>query len=382
MTVIRVKGFKIFRDKKPPYKLRCYHRGTGQKINLDAAPIGSVAFLAECQKINALAESSKARDRKPGTLGELIGTYFATEHFRETLSDRTRKDYRKVADYLAPIVDTPVHRIDTPLIAAIHDKAASKLGWRQANMLRTLLFEVFRYCIPKGLIAGNPAIAVIPKPRPKTRPRANRPWTVAELIHVVDTAPPHIAAVIALIAATGLDPSDALRLRRDQIESGVVWAARGKTGRNVPLPITGRLKAALDAVPPHGAETILATTKGTPWTYDGFASGWHRWKKKMANAGTILPDLTPKGLRHTVGTVLREGGMSLRQIADFLGQSEEAMAHWYSRDADLTERNRITAELLNTEIARRRELSNSVAKPSNPMKGSSDDRSYNTDNKR
>jgi len=40
----------------------------------------------------------------------------------------TRRDYRKCADFLEPIRDTPIHVIDTPLIAGIHDKAAKKLA--------------------------------------------------------------------------------------------------------------------------------------------------------------------------------------------------------------------------------------------------------------
>lgn len=368
MSVIRVKGFKIFNDRHG--KARCYHRATGHKIDLDTAPIGSAAFFAECERIRALAEALKAKEPKPGTLGGLITAYYQTEHFRDTLSDRTRRDYRKVADYLAPIMDTPAHRLDTPLIAAIHDKAAAKMGWRQANMLRTFLYEVFRYCIPKGLIATNPAAAVIPKPRPKAQPRANRPWQVAELVFVVENAPPHIAAVVALIAATGLDPSDALALRRDKIKDGVVRANRGKTGRDVSLPITGRLRAALDAAPKHDAVTVLATSKGKPWTYNGLSTAWHRWKTRQAEAGTIHADLTLKGLRHTVGTILREGGLNLRQIADYLGQSEEAMAHWYSRDADLSERNRIAADVLDSEIERRTQVVKPFAKTVKPARGS------------
>lgn len=364
MSIIRVKGFKIFKDRHG--KPRCYHRATGHKIDLDAAPLGTAEFFAECERIRALAEAMKAKEPKAGTLGGLIAAYYQTEHFRDTLSDRTRKDYRKVADYLAPIMDTPAHRLDTPLVSAIHDKAARKLGWRQANMLRTFLCEVFRYCIPKGLAVSNPAVAVIPKPRPKSLKRANRPWTIAELIFVIENAPPRVAATIALIAATGLDPTDALELQRSQIDNGTLRAKRGKTGRVVSLPITGRLRAALDAAPKHDAVTILATSKGKPWTYDGFATAWHRWKAKQAEADTIPSDLTLKGLRHTVGTILREGGMSLRQIADFLGQSEEAMAHWYSRDADLTERNRIAADVLDSELTRRAEVVKPFPKTVNP----------------
>ena len=58
-------------------------------------------------------------------LAGLIKGYFETGHFAN-LAEATRRDYRKCADFLAPIRDTPVHVIDTPLIAGIHDKAAKK----------------------------------------------------------------------------------------------------------------------------------------------------------------------------------------------------------------------------------------------------------------
>lgn len=126
MTRIQVKGFKIFADRHG--KIRCYHRRTRHKIDLDAIEIGSAEFFAECQKIQALSDAIKAKEAKPGTLGGLIAYYYSTEHFKDTLSDRTRADYRRVANYLAPIANTPVTAINTPLIASIHDRAARKMG--------------------------------------------------------------------------------------------------------------------------------------------------------------------------------------------------------------------------------------------------------------
>ena len=84
---------------------------------------------------------------------------------------------------------------------------------------------------------------------------------------------------------------------------------------------------ALDAAPGHDALTVMATSKRNPWTHDRFSTVWHRGKAKQAEGGSVFADLTLKGRRHTVGTILREGGLNLRQIADYLGQSEEAMAH-------------------------------------------------------
>jgi len=55
MTKVRVKGFKIFKDRHG--KQRCYHRETGHKVDLSHAPIGSAEFFAECETIRAIAEA-------------------------------------------------------------------------------------------------------------------------------------------------------------------------------------------------------------------------------------------------------------------------------------------------------------------------------------
>jgi len=142
-----------------------------------------------------------------------------------------------------------VHVIDTPLIAGIHDKAAKKIGWRRANMVRTLLSEVFRHAISQGLIATNYAKDVIPKRRPRDRGYANRPWTIEERDIVLARAKPHVRVALALMMKTGLDPSDALNLRKDQIDGDTLWGVRGKTGEEVAIPVSPTLQAALDSFP-------------------------------------------------------------------------------------------------------------------------------------
>ena len=283
MTLIRVKGFKIFNDRHG--KLRCYHRATGHKIDLEKTRLGSAEFLAECAHIAAIAEARKAQAPKPGTLGGLVNAYFQTEHFGN-LADVTRRDYRKCAVFLHPIRYTPVSAITTPLMSGIHDKAADKIGWRRANMVRTFLGQVFRFAIPKGLIDRDYAAGVIPKPRPKDRPYANRPWSVEERAAVLDRAAPHVRVAVALIMNTGLDPSDALKLTRRQIDGNTIWGVRGKTGEDVAIPIGPTLQKALDAAPAHDAVTILATSTGKPWTYNGFSTvctaSKRSWKLKRS----------------------------------------------------------------------------------------------------
>lgn len=220
-------------------------------------------------------------------------------------------------------------------------------------MLMSFLSQVFSLGVPRGLVAVNYAAAVKPKPRPKTLARANRPWTAEELAAVLALAPAHIWAAVALMASTGLDPSDALTLRRSAVRGDEIFAWRAKTGQEVALPIGPTLRAALSDAPRHDAVTILAITRGLPWTYDGFSTVWHRFKAKQVEAGKLPSDLTLKGLRHTVATVLREAGVSPRKIADLPGQKTESMAQHYSRDAILADSNRETMDILDLETERR-----------------------------
>ena len=169
-----------------------------------------------------------------------------------------------------PIRETPIHVIDTPLIAGIHDKAAKQIGWRRANMVRTLLSEVFRYDIPKGLISASFAKDVIPKRRPRDRAYSNRPWSIEERDTVLGKAKPHIRAALALMMNIGIDRSDALRLRKDQVDDVTIWGVRGKTGEEIGIPVSPTLQTALDRMPDHQAETVLSNSRGEAWTYNGF----------------------------------------------------------------------------------------------------------------
>lgn len=350
MSRIRVKGFKIFDDRFG--KTRCYHRATGHKIDLDKAPMGSAEFFTECAKITALAEAMKAKAPMPGTLGGLFATYFSEEHF-DGLSKAMKREYRMCASVLEPIKDTPVSSIDTPLLAAIHDKLAKKHSWDKANRVRNFLIQVFKFCIPKGLIKANFAEAVIKKPRPKGARIVNRAWSYEEVQTVLDAASPELRAALAMIYCTGLDPSDALGLLRDQMEDGVIWKARDKTQEGAAVPVNSILATEMDRAPAHDAVTILASSRGTPWTYDGFSSGFHRLKRKLETAQAIRPGLTAKGLRHTMATWLREAGQDERNISDLLAQKSKVMGLHYSKDASLARKNKKTMAIWEEENERR-----------------------------
>ena len=363
MTHVRVKGFKIFIDRHG--KARCYHRATGHKVDLTKAPLGSAAFFAECERIAAFAEKTAATPAKPGTLGALIVETRKSDWWRD-LGDRTRADYQWCADYLQPIASTPITRLSAPLIARILEKAAQSKGWRRANYIRSFLMGVFKVCVPLGYVAENYAEKVPQKRRPKDAPRANRPWRRDEVAAMLEHARPHIAAAVVLMANTGLDPCDAVRLRRDEVSGGVIRGLRSKTGQPVAVPITGDLQQALDRAPPHDAITVLATSNGTPWTVAGLRASFRQDRLCLEGEGLVDPGLTLKGLRHTVATFLREAGVSPRDIADLLGQRTESMALHYSDRSDLTEKNRATISVLHTGLKTGTDFVKPAEKASNP----------------
>lgn len=233
-------------------------------------------------------------------------------------------------------------------------------------MLRTFLSEVFRFAIPRGLISANFAAGAIPKPRPAKLTYANRPWEPEECDTVLQHAPPHVKVVLAVLVNTGLDPSDALNLRSDQIDGETIWGVRGKTGVEVASPIGATLRTALESAPQHNAPSLLANSRCEQWTYNGFSTVWHRFKTGLGAEGLIQPGLTLKGLRHTIATTLREAGLDKRRIADLLGQKTLSMARHCSRSANLAAKNRETMATLETENARRAQIVKPSAKSVKP----------------
>ena len=172
MTIIRVKGFKIFRDRHGHW--RCYHRETGFPIDLKKTPIGSAEFIADCAKIGALRD--KAVMEKPGTLRLLIHDYRKAPAFQD-LAPQTQSDYQKIFDYLRPITDTPLRRFDRPLVVRIRDKAAASKGRRFGNYVKAVLSLLFAWGAERGYAANNPATSIRDLRRQKGAPEANRPWT-------------------------------------------------------------------------------------------------------------------------------------------------------------------------------------------------------------
>jgi integrase len=349
MTVIRVKGFNIFRDRfgHP----RCYHRKTGTPIDLKKVPIGSDAFLAECARVAALGEMIA---EKPGTLRHLIRDYRDSAAWKR-LAPRTQADYLRVLDWLKPLDDTPLKRFSRPLVVKIRDKAEAGKGVRFANYVKTVLSILFAWGKERGRVAENFASSIKDLRRRYGAPQANRPWSDEERQVVLGEASSALRPALALMAYTGMGPKDALSLPRNLIRDGEIATTRSKTGEPVFWPIPEPLAAILDQAPKHLATTLCAHSGGRPWSQGGFSASWVLLRKRLEREGKIGPGLTLYGLRHTMAVILRESGADERTIADALGQKTIEMARHYAKGADLTRKMRGIVKNFNAEMVRRRE---------------------------
>jgi integrase len=323
-------GWKIHRDKKPPFRWRAYHRKTGTKIDCTKFEVYSLDFDMEVHRINQLFEVKEA---KPGTLGMLITKYRASPKFQKRAA-RTRSDYQQVFDWLQPIEDTPLERFTRGFVAKLRDKAETQRRFRFANKVRSVLSLLFNWGIEYEYVKENPVEHVSVAERPRSLPDANRPWTDAEREIVLGEVSIQMELPICLMMFYGLDPQDALGLPKTAISPAGIDTRRQKTGEPVYLPLFEPLEEALAKAPKHNAITLCANSRGVPWTYNGFSTNWHKLKKKLEKAGKVQPGLTLKGLRHTVGTILAEMGKDDGTIALVLGHATEAMAKHYSRRAN------------------------------------------------
>jgi integrase len=344
------KGFRIIEGRHKNGKLYCYHRKSGEPVDLQKYPLWSAEFYAECARINALV---KAITPKPGTLGVLIQAYKSHEAFSD-LEPRTRADYQRVFDYLKPIADTPLVKFTRGLVVRIRDKAVKDRGRRQGNYVKTVLSLLFKWGFEREYLDSNPALGITDVPRKKGSPDANPPWSDEARHVVLERAPAHLLLPLGIMMFTALGPKDALTLPRSFLKGNEVATRRAKTGEPVFWPCPTPLLEIIRNAPKHDAVTLCANSRGRPWTVSGFNSSWEKLKRKLEKEGAIGPGLTLYGLRHTVAVILREIGYDDRTIADALGQAEPKMALHYAKGADLKPKMRGVVKNFDEELDKRK----------------------------
>jgi integrase len=135
---------------------------------------------------------------------------------------------------------------------------------------------------------------------------------------------------------TGQRQGDLLRLPWSAYDGQRIRLQQSKTGRRIVVPAGEPLKVMLDRAV-RRCPLVLTTTKGKPWSSDGFRTSWAKACKKAGINGLTFHDLRGSAV---VRLALVEA--TVPQIATFTGHSlrdVEAIldAHYLGRDVKLAE---------------------------------------------
>jgi integrase len=347
--IVRVRGVKRVRAKGRTYY---YHRKTGKRLT--AAP-GTHAFVLEIAELDRLQRPAPERDKEPGSLGALITKYRSSPEYKQ-LADRTRADYEKVFDWLAPLDRLPLIQLDGPAIIELRDRTFRQKKRRFANHMLQALGTVLNWGRLRKLSFGYPLAGQkkMKIARPKEMPKANRPWSESERRIVLAEAVGGLKLGIALGMFAAMRGGDAVRVTWPIYDGTALEWRQGKTGDDVWVPADRELRNLLDAAP-RAAVTIVTGALGRPLSEAGFRKAFRSLILRLEKEGRVESGLTFHGLRHTAGKTLADLRADPRMIQALLGHRSMAASLHYSEGADRRRAATAAVHLLEqgrTKIAR------------------------------
>lgn len=310
-----------------------YHRATGKRLEAD--PTTAAGFL-EVAGLESLAKAQEAAS------AALKGTYAALwDEYRESpqwraLKPRTRSDYQAVRDWLGGAANTPLIRIDLPMVNRLRNKAAIAKGRRFGNYVLQVMRLTLEWGKDEGLIRVNPAMGAKQTPKPTSEAKVNRAWRLSELEAFAAGAPPQLIVPFMLGLFAGMRQGDALKITWSAYDGELLRWTASKNAEACEVPVTGVFKLVLDeAKVRRGRAVQIAVTRAkTPWTQSGFRASFFKRLRDLRTAKAVAPGCTFHGLRHTIVALARNEGASDFSAAAAIGDRSTKMAEIYGRDAD------------------------------------------------
>jgi hypothetical protein len=111
--------------------------------------LGTTDFVIELARLNAQPKTDAAPQRRQaGSLGALVAGYRGSPEFTR-LAERTRADYQRVFNYLAPLDGLPLVQLDGAAVIEIRDRAYAHRKRRFANHVLQVLGTVLNWGRPQ-----------------------------------------------------------------------------------------------------------------------------------------------------------------------------------------------------------------------------------------
>jgi integrase len=279
---------------------------------------------------------SQRKAPPPGVLFSILHRYQQATEFTD-LAKRTRKDYvrlikvieKEFGDFpLAALAD----RESKDVFRSWRDRLAQRSP-RQADYAWAVLALILAWAHDRGLVAANPCQR---GGRLYRGSRRDKIWTLDDELNFLEKAPRHLHLALQLGLWTGQRQGDLLALPWTAYDGKTIRLKQSKTGMRVVIPVGSPLRAALDTIKKRST-IVLVSTKGTPWTADGFRSSWGKACKDAGIVGVTFNDL-----RGTAATRLALAGCTEAEIATITGHSLRDVrsildANYLHRDPALAE---------------------------------------------
>ena len=260
------------------------------------------------------AKRQAKREVDPESFGALLLAYQASPEFTG-LKDSTRRDYRRVLDRIAQeFADLPIAALDELAVRgefkAFRDQFADRP--READRVWQVLKRVLNVAKDTGRIRWNPAEG---GGKLYHGSRADIIWLPADLALFEARAPKALYGPWLAALETGQRQGDILALRWNQYDGSHIRLVQAKTGKPVSIRASAKLKALLDALD-RVSTHVFVTSRGRPWTSDGYQASFRKFAARQPFAHLHFHDL-----RGTFITARRREGSSIEEIASISGHS-------------------------------------------------------------
>lgn len=332
---VRVKG--------RPYFYLQIGRGTDsakKRVRLPDDPREPEFLLAYRQ---AMGQPEPAPNTK--CFQHLIDSYLASPDF-DDLAASTQRDYRRYLEIVrATWGPLEVSGLLPSHVLGLRDKHRRTPA--AANALLRTLSAVISWSVPRSYRVTNPCEHV--KKLKTGDGWSPWPWEMIELLR--EHAPTWAWEAAALALYTGQRQNDVLSMSRTAYKAGMIEVRQEKTGRLLVIPAhqelvalfakmderreADRIKENNRQAPTIQASTlVLTSTRGTPWTQDGFRASW---RKALAGPDQVeswplaaIPEagLVFHGLRKSAVVTLLEAGCTDAEVASITGQSRQMVEHY------------------------------------------------------
>jgi integrase len=246
---------------------------------------------------------------------EILCRDYLTSRRARGRSAGTLDFYRKKFGALIRLLPQDAAALTHSALEAYIDTRSKEVSSATVKKELTALGAALSLARKNGRFSRDPA-TIIPElaDTSKAKTRYLQP---AELVALANTLPPHRAAHVVWIVATGCRWSESLRARREDIGADTVWIRGTKTGTSADhVPI-------LDLTRPLLAWALERATGRTTLHLQ-----WHSVRRDLAAACKALglAPVTPNDLRRTLGTWLRQRGAEPALVGQMLRHTDSRMA--------------------------------------------------------